>query len=102
VAAGIKNMTRMIRKQIYIQKRQQAILKRLARSRGLSEAEVIRQTIEREADSSASKALPKDSSAFQEFIKFACTRSAQNRNSGRSWKRDDLYEERLNRFGRNK
>ena len=43
-------MTHMLRKQIYIPKRQQVILKRLAKARGLSEAEIIRQAIEREVD----------------------------------------------------
>jgi len=38
-------MSQMMRKQIYIQKRQQARLRRLARARGVSEAEVIRQSI---------------------------------------------------------
>jgi hypothetical protein len=37
-----------VRKQIYIQKRQDALLKRLDQARGLSEAEIIRQAIERE------------------------------------------------------
>ena len=39
-------MTQMLRKQIYIPKRQQVQLKRLAKARGVSEAEVIRQAIE--------------------------------------------------------
>jgi len=39
-------MSQMMRKQIYIQKRQQILLKRLARARGVSEAEIIRQAIE--------------------------------------------------------
>ena len=38
----------MVRKQIYITKRQDALLKRLAKQRGVSEAEVIRQALERE------------------------------------------------------
>ena len=42
-------MAQMLRKQIYIEKRQQALLKRLAKKRGVSEAEIIRQAIDREA-----------------------------------------------------
>ena len=42
-------MTDMVRKQVYIHQRQEATLKRLARQRGLSEAEIIRQAIDREA-----------------------------------------------------
>jgi hypothetical protein len=41
--------THMVRKQFYIQKRQDVLLKRLSEARGLSEAEIIRQAIEREA-----------------------------------------------------
>jgi len=42
----------MVRKQVYIHQRQEATLKRLARQRGLSEAEIIRQAIDREAAAS--------------------------------------------------
>jgi hypothetical protein len=42
-------MSEMVRKQIYISRRQPAMIKRLAEARGLSEAEVIRQAIDREA-----------------------------------------------------
>ncbi len=92
-------MTQMIRKQIYIQRRQQVALKRLARLRGLSEAEVIRQAIEREAEAGAIKLLPGDTAALQDFLKFARSRRATG-GTRRAWKRDDLYEERLNRYDR--
>jgi hypothetical protein len=39
-------MTQMVRKQIYIDKRQRAQLKRAAKARGTSEAELIRQAID--------------------------------------------------------
>ena len=39
----------MIRKQIYLLRRHNLTLKRLAKQRGISEAEVIRQALEREA-----------------------------------------------------
>lgn len=44
-------MTEMIRKQVYIHRRHQAMLERLAKTRHVSEAEVVRQAIEREATS---------------------------------------------------
>ena len=44
----------MIRKQIYLPRRHNLTLKRLAKQRGISEAEVIRQALEREAQSSVS------------------------------------------------
>lgn len=97
-------MAQMIRKQIYIQRRQQALLKRLARLRGLSEAEIIRQAIEREVEARATKSLPGDMSALQDFLKFARSRRAAGAASvagaHRTWMRDDLYEERLNRHSR--
>jgi hypothetical protein len=39
----------MIRKQFYLYRRQNQLLKRLAEQRGVSEAEIIRQALEREA-----------------------------------------------------
>jgi hypothetical protein len=41
-------MSEMLRKQFYIHKRQHILLKRLSQARGVSEAEIIRQAIERE------------------------------------------------------
>jgi hypothetical protein len=93
-------MAHMVRKQIYIQRRQQAMLRRLARLRGMSEAEIIRQAIEREVETRATKALPGDSGALQSFLKFARSRQPGGSTAARrTWKRDDLYEERLNRYG---
>ena len=53
-------MSQMIRKQVYLQKRQQVLLQRLARRRGISEAEVIRQAIDLQAQSAANQPLPPD------------------------------------------
>ena len=62
--------TQMVRKQFYIQKRQDALLKRLAQARGLSEAEIIRQAIEREAGGEAIQPRTIDRSAWQELVAF--------------------------------
>ena len=40
----------MLRKQIYINRRQQNLLRQLARQSGMSEAEIIRRAIDREND----------------------------------------------------
>ena len=45
---------RLVRKQTYIYKRQQVLLKQLAKDRGLSYSEIIRQAIDRYVD----KAMP--------------------------------------------
>ena len=67
-------MTQMIRKQIYIGKSQQALLARLAKAWGVSEAEVIRQAIEREATSGLSQRLQPDATALEELIQAALQR----------------------------
>ncbi len=94
-------MSEMVRKQIYIQKRQKAQLKRAARARGLSEAELIRQAIDRQLVSSV-KGLPHDPAAWERAM--ALMRSLQALgpipNRRRAWTREDLYEERESRYGR--
>ena len=43
-----KTIAEMVRKQIYIEERYERLLKRISKARGVSEAELIRQAIERE------------------------------------------------------
>ena len=93
-------MAQMLRKQIYIPKRQQAILKRLAKARGLSEAEIIRQAIEREVAVSAARPMAGDRSALEDFIRFGLARQASTNSTQRTWSRDELYDERLSRYPR--
>ena len=92
-------MTQMLRKQIYIPKRQQAQLKRLAKKRGVSEAAIIRQAIEREVLLTASRPTAGDRSALEEFIRFGLSRQAVEETTKRTWTRDELYEKRLSRYG---
>ncbi len=95
-------MAHMLRKQIYIPKRQQAILKRLAKARGLSEAEIIRQAIEREVALSAARPVAGDRSALEDFLRFGLSRQATTDPTQRTWSRDELYDERLTRCSRGK
>lgn len=92
-------MTQMLRKQIYIEKRQQAVLRRLAKKRGVSEAELIRQAIEREALLSATRSVTHDRSALEDFLRFGLSRQATKDTVTRAWTRDELYDERLSRYG---
>ena len=94
-------MAQMIRKQIYIQRRQQAILKRLARARGVSEAELIRQAIDNHVSAGARLAQP-DPEAWDKARRFMLAVHARGPVQGqpRNWKREDLYEERVSRHGR--
>ena len=84
-------MTRMVRKQIYIEPRHEALLKRLARETGATEAEIIRQAIERQV-----KVLifpRRDLSAWQEERAFITQLIQQGPvPGGRTWRREDLYE----------
>ena len=95
-------MTQMLRKQIYIEKRQQTLLKGLAKKRGVSEAEIIRQAIEREARDSPARALPLDHEAWEQALAFmkALQATGPLPDQRRTWKREDAYEERLSRYDR--
>ena len=86
--------TQLLRKQIYIHKRQQILLKRLAQERGISEAEIIRQAIDREA----ANAIPVPSFGSQDtwdeavaFMRSLADRRDQFREPLR-WNRAELYE----------
>jgi hypothetical protein len=94
-------MARMIRKQVYIQERQQTVLRRIARKRGVSEAAVIRQAIDGQLEGGQTRFAPPDEEAWRKVL--ASMRAAQRSKRSvrvRSWKRDDLYEERLSRYDR--
>lgn len=93
-------MSEMVRKQIYISRRQQAMIKRLAEARGLSEAEVIRQAIDREA-SHATPQLGRGSQAAWEqahAVMLSLLSDAGKFTEPIRWNREDLYAERLGRY----
>jgi hypothetical protein len=91
----------MIRKQIYIERRQQLLLKRISQNRGVSEAEIIRQAIDKQLDSNT-KELPSDLSAWDKAHQFMLHLQALGpvSNQPRRWTRDEIYEERLSRYDR--
>ena len=91
--------TQMVRKQFYIHKRQDALLKRLSQARGLSEAEIIRQAIEREAAGVATQPIASDRSAWQELVAFLEARQEAVA-GGRpyQWNREEIYAERESRW----
>jgi hypothetical protein len=92
-------MPRLVRKQIYIEPRQDALLKQKARFLGVTEAEVIRETLDRQM---ASVRLDvRDLRAWEREKAFIAKRMAKGLAPGtRRWKREDAYEERLMRYGR--
>ena len=91
--------THMIRKQIYLHKRQEAILRRLSQERGVSEAELIRQAIEREASSISAQVVLPDRSAWQELVDFLEARQ-KTVTGGLSynWNRGEIYTDRESRW----
>ena len=93
-------MAQMVRKQIYIQERHERLLKRISKARGISEAEVIRQAIERETVGEKPLLAP-DQTAWDKILCFAKSRKAP-RSGGRPyrWNRLDAYEERERRYTR--
>lgn len=95
-------MTQMVRKQIYIAKHQDAQLKRLAKARGVSEAEIIREAIEHRLNNRFQRAPHLDVEAGEKALAFMRALHAMGPlpNQRRTWKREDAYEERLSRYDR--
>lgn len=92
-------MSDMVRKQFYIHRRQQALLRRLSQSRGVSEAEIVRQAIEREATGASSQHAHPDRAAWEEILDFVQARKALGADGEPyRWNREDAYEERASRF----
>ena len=95
-------MAQMVRKQIYIPKRQQTVLKRMARARGISEAELIRQAIDQQTLGDNLRAIASDHDAWEKALQFMLTLRAQGpvNDQPRQWKREDAYEDRQSRYDR--
>jgi len=92
-------MAKMVRKQFYIHKRQHILLRRLSQARGVSEAEIIRQAIEREVTGVSAQSIPPDRAAWEEIVGFVEARRALGADGEPyQWNREDAYEERDSRF----
>lgn len=91
--------TQMVRKQIYIQRRQEAMLKRLSQTLGVSEAEIIRRAIEHVLSGNAVQHAPRSTEALDQFIQAALSRRADDiTRKPYHWDRQELYEERESRW----
>ena len=83
-------MSKMIRKQVYIEPEQEALLKRLSKEQGLTEAELIRSGILRL--SSRSNVI-RDVTFWEKEKRFIRSLMKKGALKGkRRWKREDLYE----------
>lgn len=93
-------MTQMIRKQIYIHKRQEALLKRQARLRKESEAELIREAIDDALHGNgAPRPFRRDPEAWDKLQRFVLSRSAHATTTGQPyrWNREEAYADRNRR-----
>lgn len=95
-------MAQMVRKQIYIQKSQEERLKKLAETRGVSEAEIIRRALENELRQMSVYRPAYDPDAWKGIVAFweELDRRGPVEPRTRDWKREDLYEERMKRYDR--
>ena len=92
-------MSAMVRKTFYFTPRQAELIKRLAQLRGVSEAEIIRQAIDREIDHLEPVAAQGELSAIDKFSKLAEEHRIEGINGEPyRWNRQELYEERENRW----
>jgi len=97
-------MSDMVRKQIYIHRRQEALLKRLAKLRDTSEAEIIRHAIDFEAEHTQSFTAPSDPhAAWEDILRFVEERKKTGiTGQPYLWNRQELYEEREGRWLRDR
>ncbi len=86
----------MIRKEVYIDERHDQTLERLARERGVTEAEIIREAIDRvENDGTPQTRNPE---AARKFFAFIREIEQGPRRPLPRWNRESLYEERIGRW----
>ncbi len=84
-------MAEMVRKQVYIEPRQERRLKALAKQLGVKEAELIRQGIDRGLEGVA-RSRP-DPAAWKEVERFILARMRKGPLKGkRRWTREELYD----------
>lgn len=94
-------MSEMIRKQIYIRKQQDESLKRISEARGLSEAEIVRQAIDREIGGAVKRSMLHDRSAWEAILRYLEKRKAvEESGEAYQWRREDAYEERMTQLDR--
>lgn len=96
-------MSQMVRKQVYIQKDQEARLKKMAELAGLSEAEIIRRALENEMRQSSAYRPPYDDEVMRRLLAFweELDKRAPVAPRSRNWTREELYEDRMKRYDRN-
>lgn len=84
-------MSEMIRKQVYIEPRQERLLKERAKKYRVTEADLIRQAIDRGLERTATRAP--DLEAWKAIERFIARRRMGRVHQGkRTWRRETLYD----------
>ena len=92
-------MSTMVRKQVYIEPRQDKLLKQWVEETGKTEAEIFREALDRWMTSEQQRREAQV--AWEQVLAFVEERATQGPiPGGRTWTREELYEERLNRHDR--
>jgi hypothetical protein len=91
----------MIRKQVYIEERHDRMLKRRARQRGVTEAEIIRHALDTIEIGGSGRARhtpdPVAGRKVVAFMRSLCT-GRRRAPTGRRWARESLYQDRIDRW----
>jgi hypothetical protein len=96
---GGEDLAQMIRKQVYIEPRQDETIKERAKMLRITEAEVIRDAID--GQMGAVPTYVRDLNAWDREMAFIAKRvSVRSRSARRRFRREAIYEEKLNRYGR--
>ena len=83
----------MIRKQLYIDERQERALKRKAKALGVSEAELVRRALDQVLQD-APRPRPRRLDALEDFLRRAEAAVSRGHRTVRRIRREELYEER--------
>jgi len=91
----------MVRKSVYIELRQEALLKQLSRACCTSQSELIRQAIDRHLGHGYLHTTPHDPDAWEAAYQLMLELRAQGplEQQMRTWRRQDLYRRRLRHHG---
>jgi hypothetical protein len=85
------SVSRQVRKQVYIQARQERLLKRVAKKTGLREAEIFRRALDEHFRALESAEARRD--AWERVDALIAQLSAEGPVAGgRTWRRADLYD----------
>ena len=90
----------MIRKQVYIEERHDRLLKHRARQCGVTEAEIIREALDRAAIGDSRAGHLGDPEADRKAISFMRSPAKRSRKvpADRGWTRESPYDERIGRW----